>query len=190
MRYFDWTPTVQYETPVYIDANVLVGAVVQSQPIYSNCVNLLADLLINQSRILVSPLSIQESLWAIAKLSYCDLTHQRSGAHFNAEVYRRWCSDIFKTYGSRMAAVPSMLTDFVAQGASVELIPNHNSLWNRTLQLTPGYMQQCRLTPMDALHLALAETHARTFITADSDFSSVAQSLPAVDLIVLHVPRP
>jgi predicted nucleic acid-binding protein len=187
MVYINWQPSIEVESPIYVDANIFVGTIVRNHRLYRTCVKLIGKLLANRSHILVSPLSIQESLWAIVRLSYCDLTGQRRKAHFDQGVYKKWCSKIFERYGTRIVAATSMLQDWAKEGLPVEVIPKTEMLWSRILDLTPRYMRECRLTPADAFHLALAETHARTFVTADSDFETVPKALPEAELTILHL---
>lgn len=187
MIYVEWQPDIDVEPPVYMDANILVGATVRNHRLYRSCVELIGNLLAGRLPILVSPLTVEECLWAIARLSYYELTHQRRGVHFNPMVYARWCDRIFEAHGTRIAAVSSTLRDWSGAGAPVEVIPRTQSQWDRTLELTPTYMRECRLTPADAFHLALAETHARTFITADSGFAVAAERPCRGDLTILHL---
>lgn len=189
MIYVDWQPETEIRPPVYMDTNVFVGATVRNHSLYRACAILIGNLLANQAHILVSAVSAEEFLWAMAKLCYCEINNQRSNANFRQTVYNKWRERIFETYGARMTAFGSMLQDWSSAGLPVEVIPTTGPLWNQTLNLVPTYMRQCRLTPADAFHLALAENYAQTFITADSGFQIVTNTLPTPDLTVLHVRR-
>jgi len=185
--YIDWQPGTVVEPPVYLDANVLVGAVISGHRLYRSCITLLGELLLNRSRILVSALSIQECLWAIVRLSYYDLNNrQPPNAHFTQVIYKRWCDRIFAAYGSRINAVNSMLNDWVSAGVQIEVVPGMDTFWSVS-RMTPAYMRQLRLAPADAFHLALAQAHARTFITGDADFQSVTKQSYPGELIILHI---
>ena len=81
----------------------------------------------------------------------------------------------------------SMMKDWSNAGVPIEVVPKTEALWERVVGLAPGYMQQLKLTPADAIHLALAQTHAQTFITADSDFEEVRKNPPAGGLVILHL---
>jgi predicted nucleic acid-binding protein len=188
MKYIDWNPCIDIESPVYIDANIFVGAIIRGHNLYHPCVKLIGNLLTNQSHILVSLISAEESLWALTRQSYIDLNNQAPNASFTRNAYKKWCAKIFATYGStRIGVVSSMLRDWSNAGLQVEVIPKTETLWKQVLDLAPLYMEKCELFPADAFHLALAETHAKTFITADSDFASVPNKLSAIDLVILHV---
>lgn len=174
-------------SPVYLDANILVGAVVREHRLYRSCVLLVGELLTSQARILISPVCFQESLWAMVRISYYELTRQPRGKYFSMELYHRWCDRIFNIHGARISAVSSMVRDWTSAGAHVELVPKQEPIWSRVMELTPAYMRQLRLAPADALHLALAQTHAKTFLTADSHFTTVAEGLPVPELAVVHL---
>jgi predicted nucleic acid-binding protein len=192
MTYVDWHPQVdlELESPVYMDSNVFVGAIVRDHKLYPSCAALLGNLLADQVHVLVSVVALDEALWALAKLSYCELANQRPDAHWNRSVYARWCQRIFEAHGARIEAVSTMLRELSEAGLAVEVVPKTEALWNRVMDLTPAYMRQCGLTPADALHLALAETHARTFITADADFENAVDQVSNRELTILHVAKP
>ena len=80
-----------------------------------------------------------------------------------------------------------MIKDWSNAGVPIEVVPKTQALWAHVVDLAPDYMQQLKLSPADALHLAFAQTHARTFITADSDFEVVRANPPAGELVILHV---
>ncbi len=175
------------DSPVYLDANVLVGAIVNTHRLYPKCIKLTADLLIGKSSVLISPISLDECLWATAKLAYCKIFNQPPTAKWGKNIYLRWCEEIFKSYEGWITAVGSMMRDWSNAGVPIKVIPRTDALWEHVVDLTPDYMQQLKLTPADALHLALAQTHARTFITADSDFEVVRANPPAGELVILHL---
>ncbi len=187
MGYSSWEPGLSIESPVYLDANVLVGAVVTKHRLYGSSVQLIGDLLANQSSILVSILAFQESLWALARISYCDLFNQPSRANFSLKTYERRCGEIFAAYGERMGAVGSMLNAWSEAGVSVEVVPKTGSSFSTVSSLTPRYMSEFSLAPADAVHLAVAGLHAKTFVTADADFEEAAASPTLSGLSVLHL---
>jgi predicted nucleic acid-binding protein len=188
MPYVNWKPGTVIAPPVYLDANILVGFVVRNHPLYRQTAGLVAELLAGQSSLYVSLLTVQESLWAIARLSYYELAHQRPDQHFSQSIYNRWRERIFKAHSARFTAVGSMLQAWEESGVPVEVVPkSETQLW-RILDLTPRYMRQHRLTPADATHLALAQTHARTFATADTKLARVINNADLGDeFVVLHL---
>ncbi len=187
MQYVDWTPQLTVDPPVYLDANVLVGAIVSTHPLYPTCVRLTAALLTGKSSLLVSAVSLNECLWATAKLAYCQLANQHPNSNWTKSIYLRWCDRIFQSYKGWLTAVGSMMKDWSNAGVPIEVVPKTEALWEHVVGLAPGYMQQFKLTPADAIHLALAQTHARTFITADSDFEVLRKNPLVGDLVILHL---
>jgi len=187
MHYTPWEAGLAFDSPVYLDANVLVGATVTRHRLYKNAAQLIGELLASQARIFVSLVTVQESIWALAKLSYCELARQPSSTHFTKSIYKRWRERIFHAHTARMEAIGSMLGSWSQAGAAIEVVPKTESDFLVVSDLTPKYMRQYNLTTGDAAHLALAETHARTFLTADSEFEDVAKQTPASGLAVVHL---
>lgn len=188
MYYVDWTPQLTIDAPVYLDANVLVGAIVSIHRLYPNCIRLTANLLISKSSILISPVSLDEYLWATAKLAYCKLSNAPLDTHnWNKWLYLRWCERIFASYEGWITAVGSMMRDWSNAGVPIEVVPKTEALWEHVVGLAPSYMREFKLSPADAIHLALAQTHARTFVTADSDFEAIRKNPPAGELVIIHL---
>ncbi len=187
MQYVDWTPQLAIDPPIYLDANVLVGTIVRTHRLYPTCVNLTAALLTGKSGILLSAVSVNECIWATTRLAYYALFGHSSNVKFSKDIYLKWREKIFESYGGWITAVGSMMKDWSNAGVPIEVIPKTDALWERVVDLTPVYMRQLKLTPADAIHLALAQTHARTFITADSDFEEVRKNPPAGELVILHL---
>ncbi|MCJ7510612.1 MAG: type II toxin-antitoxin system VapC family toxin [Dehalococcoidia bacterium] len=172
---------------MYLDANVLVGATVRRHALYTKAAQLIGELLASQARILVSLLAVQEALWALANISYCELYNQPSNASFTQTIYNRWREQIFQKYGPRMQAIGLMLRDWSDAGVAVEVVPKTDADFLSVCDLTPRYMRDYKLTTADAAHLALAETHAASFVTADSHFKQVATQAPPNALAVVHL---
>ena len=187
MQYIDWTPELTIDSPAYLDANVLVGTIVNTHRLYPKCIHLTANLLSDKSNILISSVSLDECLWATAKLAYCQLTNNPPNANWSKRLYLRWCERIFQSYEGWITAVGSMMKDWSNAGVPIEVVPKTQELWHRVVDLVPGYMQELKLSPADALHLAFAQTHARTFITTDSDFAVIQGNPPAGELVILHL---
>lgn len=183
----DWAPHMTVDSPAYLDANVLVGAIVSTHRLYAKCVQLTADLLVRKANVLISPISLDECLWATAKLAYCELTNSPPTAHWNKRLYLRWCERIFESYEGWIVAVGTMIKDWLAAGVPIEVVPKTQVLWDHVVDLAPAYMRDLGLSPADALHLAFAQTHARTLITADSDFEAIRASPPEGELVVVQL---
>lgn len=190
MRYVNWAPNTPIESPVYLDANILVGTIVNSHPLYASCAQLTAGMLISNTRILISIMSLDESMWALAKLAYCDLFRKPSNAHWNKSVYDRWCERIFQSYGSWIEAPGKMLTDWRKAGAIIDFVPSTDIEFESVIDSAPKYMRGFKLTPADAFHLSVAEKLAKTFVTADSDFGKIETNPPSGDLTIVHLPKP
>ena len=187
MQYIDWSPQLTIDSPAYLDANILVGTIVSIHRLYPKCIQLMANLLTGKSNVLISPISLDECLWATAKLAYCQLTNNPPTAHWNKGIYLRWCEKIFQSYEGWITAVGSMIKDWSNAGVPIEVVPKTQALWEHAVDLAPSYMRELKLSPADAIHLAFAQTHARTFITADSDFEEIRKNPPAGELVILHL---
>lgn len=187
MEYTAWQEGTAVASPVYFDANVLVGAAVTRHPFYKKAAQLIGELLASEAHILVSVLTVQESLWALAHLSYCELYHHPSTVLFKESTYKKHLEEIFRAHGPRMEAISRMLHDWSEAGVTVQVVPNTRPDFLLASDLTPRYMREFRLTPADAAHLALAETHAKSFVTADSEFRQVARQATAHTLTVVHL---
>lgn len=173
--------------PVYMDANILVGSIVSNHPLYSKCINLIGELLVEKCEILLSVLCVDESLWAIAKLAYFELNRQPSAAHWNKSIYHRQRESIFQSYGSWVHSLGKIVKDWSQAGARIDVIPRTRGVFEEILELIPEYMEEVKLTPADAVHLALAQKYARSFVTADSDFDEIQQNPPAGELVVVKL---
>lgn len=178
-----WHPGFVPSSPVYLDANILVGYFVSSHRLYPQSARIVGDIFINQQQVLVSLIGSQEALWAMASISFGEIVHH-SNPKLSQKAYKKWYSQIFQRFGPRFYAIGSMLRDWVKVGINVDVVPKTQAEFDRALQLTPTYMQTFGLAPDDALHLALAENHASTFITGDSDFKNVSTS----KIAIIHVP--
>lgn len=185
MQYSAWQSGSPVASPAYLDANVLVGAVVRGHPLYRITAKLTGGLLDSGVHILVSALTVEESLWAMAKLSYCELHNQPSSAAFKESTYRRHLQEIFSMHGARMHAITQMLRDWSDAGATIEVVPKTKGEFLQASALTSQYMRRYSLTPADAMHLALAESHASSFVTADTQFRTVASQATADGLVIV-----
>jgi len=188
MQYVDWVQGLDIDEPVYMDANILVGSLISKHPLYGKCANVLGKLLADKVEIMLSVVSVDESIWAIVKLAYCELHHYKpSKTLWNANIYRRHRDEIFQSYESWINYVGKAVKDWTNAGAKIDVVPKTRELFEAVLDLIPVYMKEVKLTPADAVHLAIAQKHARAFLTADSDFAEVRQNPPPGDLVVIKV---
>ncbi len=159
--------------PVYLDANVWVSALVKSEPRYAMASRLLGDLLAAGVPLVVSDIVASESHWALAKLAYAELTHQRSDrVRWNRNAWTANAARLFTTSGAAIGTFGSFVANLHKGGYPIFVTaPAAASLGS--IAETVRYMHAFGLMPNDAAHLALAHAHASTFITADRDFRVV-----------------
>jgi predicted nucleic acid-binding protein len=176
-----WNVGMAVEGPVYLDANVVVGGLVHSQALYKASARLLGELIANKTPILLSDVVLSEALWAMAKVAYCDLMNQWNRARWNKEIFQRHHAAIFARQGAKIAAAPNWILSLANAGYPIDVVRSTQPQWLRVVDQTHAFMRDFRLTTNDAIHLALAAAHARTFITADRrDYASVVgQGAPA-----------
>jgi predicted nucleic acid-binding protein len=187
MQHVDWVQGLSIDEPVYIDANILVGSLIRQHPLYSKCANLIGILLADNVEIMLSVVAVDEATWIIAKLAYCEIYNQPWDTNWNPRIYRRQRERIFQSHESWISSVGKAVEDWTSAGAKIEVVPETYALFKDVIDLIPVYMNDVKLTPADAIHLALAQKHARSFLTADSDFDEVRQNPPEGDLVVVKV---
>jgi len=187
MQYVDWVPGLDIDQPVYLDSNILVGSLISRHPLYSKCANLMGKLLADKVEIMLSMVSVDESIWIIAKLAYFEMFNQPSTAYWNQNIYRRHRDRIFQSYGDWIDSVGEVVKDWTNAGAKIGIVPGTREVFEDVLGLITIYMREVKLTPADAIHLAIAQKHARSFLTADSDFDEVRQNPPDGDLVVVKL---
>jgi predicted nucleic acid-binding protein len=178
--------------PVYLDANVLASFLVNGHPLYPSSAALIGDLLAGQIPIVLSDLVLTESLWALSHLAYCDaFGHTRYDVDFKHATYKRHHAAIFgSAHGEKVAAV----VEFVRSLEDLHLlVVSHpkNSEWVMQVDSTHALMRSDRLLPGDATHLAIAEGHARTLVTADESLAKTGGVSPAkLSMVWLRPSRP
>ena len=188
MQCVDWVQGLKLDEPVYMDASILVGSLISSHPLYGKCATLIGELLAENVEITLSMVAVDESIWIMAKLAYCDIHHHPpSGVHWNPGIYHKNRERIFQSHGSWIEAVRDAVKDWASAGARIDIVPRTRDMFEDALDLVTRYMREVKLTPADAIHLALAQKHAKSFLTADSDFDEVRQNPPAGDLLVVKL---
>jgi len=187
MQYVDWVQGLTIDEPVYMDANILVGSLISKHPLYSKCANLIGNLLADKAEMMLSMVSVDESIWIIAKLAYCEIYNSPWNTYWKPSIYQRHRDEIFQSYESWINSVGQAVEDWINAGAKIDVVPQTRESFEDVLDLIPVYMRDVKLTPADAVHLAVAQKHARSFLTADSDFDEVRRNPPAGDLVVIKV---
>ena len=187
MQHVNWVQGLTIVGPVYMDANILVGSLVRRHPLYSKCANLLGRLLADKVEVVLSMVSVDESIWIITTIAYCEVYNHPWNTNWNPGIYRRQRERIFQSYGGWISSVGKAIEDWTNAGAKIEVVPQTRALLKDVLDLIPVYMKDVKLTPADAVHLAVAQKHANSFLTADSDFDEVRQNPPAGNLVVVKL---
>ncbi len=181
-----WQPGHAFQVPVYLDANVLVGYAVSSHHLYKSCDGVVGELLIAGAPILVSMISLQEAWWGMFRESYRTLNRQKPGSRFSRSAFRRHRAAAFEKHGDWIEGVAQAIHDWQEAGHPVDVIPDSKTFAPAMTSAAIRYMRDLDFTPDDALHLALAEAHAGTFVTADSDFKR-AEGASLSKLEILHL---
>jgi predicted nucleic acid-binding protein len=181
-----WQPGHSFQSPVYLDANVLVGYVASGHYLFGSCGTIIGELLSTGAPILVSMITLQEAWWGMFKHSYCTINSQQSRAQFSRSTYRRWKADAFHYHSHWIEGVAQAIHDWQEAGHPVDVIPDSKTFAPAMTSAAIRYMRDLDFTPDDALHLALAEAHAGTFVTADSDFKRAEGASPS-KLEILHL---
>ena len=181
-----WQPGHSFQSPVYIDANVLVGYVVSNHDLYKDCKDVIGELLVAGAPILVSMITVQEAWWGMFRESYRTLNRQRSGSRFSRSAFRRHRAAAFEKHTGWIEGVALAIHTWQEAGHPVAVIPNNRTFAPALTSAAVRYMRDLALTPDDALHLSLAEKHAGTFVTADSDFKR-AEGASLSKLEILHL---
>ena len=158
----------------------MASFLVNGHPLYPNSAALIGELLAGQIPIVLSDLVLTESLWALSHLAYCDaFGHRNYNVDFKQATYKKNHAAIFgSAHGQKVAAVVDFVRSLEAIHALVVSHPK-NSEWVRQVDLTHTYMRTDRLLPGDATHLAIAEGHARTLVTADEAFAKTGGVPPS-----------
>ena len=181
-----WQPGHSFQSPVYLDANVLVGYVVSNHDLYKSCKDVVGELLIAGAPILVSMITVQEAWWGMFRESYRVINRQKPDSRFSRSAFRRHRAAAFEKHGDWIEGVAQAIHDWQEAGHPVDVVPDSNTFAPAMTSAAIRYMRDLDFTPDDALHLALAETHAGTFVTADSDFKR-AEGASLSKLEILHL---
>ena len=181
-----WQPGHSFRLPVYLDANVLVGYVASSHHLYKSCDGVVGELLVAGAPILVSMISLQEAWWAMFRESYRAINRQKPGSRFSRGLYHRWKVAAFEKHGDWIDGVAQAIHDWQEAGHPVDVVPDSKTFAPAMTSAAIRYMRDLDFTPDDALHLALAEAHAGTLVTADSDFKRAEGASPS-KLEILHL---
>lgn len=183
MSYEVWQPGNIIVAPIYLDASFLAAALIRRDPRYRVASQLFGELLASNSKLVLSPLTLTETLWAIAKLSYCDLFNQKSSARFSPEIYRQHHSAIFAKYRERFRVIHEIVRDLRGAGAAIDVVPQGALAFEALAAQAPAHMEAYQLASADAAHLALAEDQAVSLLTTDTDFQRASASFVQIVLV-------
>ncbi len=181
-----WQPGHTFDAPVYVDANVLVGYAASSHHLYKSCRVVVGDMLMAGVPILVSMISLQEAWWGMFRESYRRINRQRPGSRFSRSAYRKHRAAAFQNHGQWIEGVARVVHDWQGAGHPVDVVPDSTTFAPAMTAAAIRYMRDFDFTPDDALHLALAEAHAGTYVTADSDFKR-AEGVSSSKLEIVHL---
>ena len=176
MPFTTWTQDSEVLGPVYIDAGVIIASLCSKDARHTNSALALAQILTSEQELILSALTVSECLWAIAKLSYCELNNQKTTAHWNLTVYRKHRETIFESFGDRMTGVGRLIHEFSAAGVPVAVRPADQASLEGASIDAATHMRDLAMASADAVHLALAEQGAQSLLTTDSGFQDAASS--------------
>jgi predicted nucleic acid-binding protein len=179
-----WQPGDPVASPAYLDAGFLAAALIRKDARYANASRLLAELLVNQTELVVSLLTLTEALWAVVKLSYCEMMKQPPGAHFNPEIFRRHHANLVARYGDRFDLIGDLIRDLLVAGVPVSLAPTDMANFQEMAMGVGDHMRSLGFASADAAHLALAQANARSLITTDTEFRKVADE--PLDILLIQ----
>lgn len=183
-----WRPGSAILTPVYIDASVIVGYLIRGHRLYRSCAPFVAELLATRAHVQVSPVTFTEALWGVMRQSYYELRND-TNINFHPAIFRKNHEQIMARFGDRLALIGSMLQDWQAAGLQVEWIPIADSRWDAAKTTIPDLMKAMPMASADASHVALANAHARSFVTTDDGIRSDLGGWQAnnLSLMVYHL---
>jgi len=158
----------------------LASFLVNGHPLYPKSVAIIGDLLAGKTGIVLSDLVVSESLWALSHLAYCDaFGHTSYDVEFKNATFRKHHAVIFEgAHSGKVAAVVDFVKGLQDLGQLRVSHPN-NAEWIRQINRTHERIRSDRMLPGDATHLAIAEQHARTLVTADEAFAKTGGISPA-----------
>jgi len=185
MPFSQWRPGTIAPSPVYFDASFLVISFVSNDVRYQRVTTLMADLLVQGAEIQLSQLTISESLWALAGISYKEINHLPGKAPWGPQHFYRNVEKIYQAHRPRMNAIHDMIRDWSSAGVRIRVLPNDVDALQQVSQATSSYMYRFKMASADAAHLATAELEAKSLVTADRGF----QTAGASKLDILYFPQ-
>ena len=187
LRVYSEAP-VPLRDPVYLDTNIIVGGLVRRHSLFSAAAAVIADVMMYRSRLVLSDMVTHESYWALLAEAFAMSQGQRSGAlRMTAGIFRRHSEALFGDYAGTISVADQWVSGLVSAGHPVDVVCSPSDVWARQSQRSYTFMREFGLLPADAVHLSLAEAHAKTFVTADRGFRSVAGANAPTDLDILEV---
>lgn len=168
-----WQPSMSLPSPVYLDASILVSAVLRTDSLNARAALVVGELLSQRATIVVSDITMHECNWALAKAAYA-IIHRQGRPRWNKDIYMRHAPAIFSSHAQVVALAKEYASKLAGTGYPLEVVSSPTTPWLSAQDNALRYMQHYRLTAGDAGHLALAEMHAGAFLTADNDFRRVS----------------
>jgi predicted nucleic acid-binding protein len=160
--------------------------------LYKSCQEVFGEIFIARVPILMSMITLQEAWWGVFRESYRRINRQGTGTKFSRNTYRRHRAATIQNHSHWIEGVAQAIHGWKSVGHPVQIVPDSETFSPSITDAAVSYMRDLALTPDDALHLALAEAHAGTFVTADSDFGKAirnAAATPPTSLEILHLSK-
>lgn len=182
----------EIRSPAYLDANFLVFYTVgarQAPDCQTVARNVMGDMLVQRITILVSLVSVEETLWGTLQEFFCRHIWRPVATGERCRFDRRrarsnWTRLIH--YRADLEMIVGNLKELRDRGADIRFVPESEEAFH-VFHNVPTLMEKHSLFSADALHLSLALSQAKTFITFDvHDFENVVD--PAQDLTIMLLP--
>lgn len=183
----EWSAGTPIEGPVYLDANVVVAYLVRGHQFYGKAFSLMGDLLSAGSPILLSDLSVIESIWGLTSIALGELKQWPASKRFDPTTYRRDHQELFTKRGATVGSFAAWLEQLGDTGYPIEVVHHSRREWVSKATLMISYMQAFGLIGQDAAHLSIATGKAKSFVTCDRAFEVVNGERAPVGLQVVLI---
>ncbi len=178
-------------SPAYVDANFLKNYAVGAQRVPNAQIlarNVMGDLLAQGVTILVSLITVEEAWWGTIHELYCRHIWQPSSPNARCRFRRDEAEQNLNRlmqHKDELKKIVGDLQELRNAGADIRFVPEVAKSFE-VCQDVPDRMQSQGLLSADALHLSLAFSYAKTFITFDvRDFQRVLDLSKDLTIILL-----
>lgn len=168
------------DSPVYVDSNVWASYFIASRPNHVIAGSALASLLV-QGEILISTIVFSEIWWAVLEHRYNEIRQvQDPGAcpqRLRASLLESSKEWLFPMAQPQLRTVSQTVTSF----PTVKIVPTDTM----PLNFVADTMVRHMLAPADATHLSLANSFAKSFLTADRHFLGLVDPNSSLTIFLL-----